>query len=315
MGLSNKIICVKPGSGNTATGACVINIARIVGAISIPSGTEIDISTDLAALKTALTSGTMVDDPLLRYYPIPNLVPQADNSGDLQVQTYPDGTVVVTGEGVYDWTFDLLEGKNCLSSRLRQHNGQNEDILLVDAENHLIGQKGSTADMLKGYDPSILFALAPVLSQGQDAVTAYRWRLSFAKGQLADNLSLVDFGTDTFLRSLRGLQDVALNKISRTVAVLKIGASTACGSVNLYNLYKTQLAVVGAWVVKNSAGAVITLSSVAADDNVLGWTLTLDTTDPDYVAGAPVNVSWAGPTELSALLVKGFESNIITVTV
>ena len=68
-------------------------------------------------------------------------------------------------------------------------------------------------------------------------------------------------------------------------------------------------------VVKNAAGALLTLTSVAYDANVQGWTLTLDATDPDYTAGAPVQVSLAGPTDLSVLLVKGYESNTITVTV
>lgn len=317
MAVKNTLICVKKGTGNTGTGSCVVDLDRIVAAITIPAGTEIPVDTTLAAVKTALEAGRIANDPSMRYYPIPNLVPQADNSGDLSVQTYPDGTVVITGEGNYDWTFDLLEGKNCLASRLRKHNGSNEDVLLVTKNMLLLGQNGTTDATMKGFDPSILFALAPVLSPGNDAVTAYRWRLSFDKSQLADNLAFVDFGTDPYLRTVRGLQDVALNKISRVTTVIKVGAKTNCGTVDLYPLYKTALAVVGAWLVKTATGAVQTLASVAADDNVSGWALTLDITDPDYVAGAPVDVSWVGPTDLAALAtpVKGYESNVITVTV
>lgn len=311
----NTLICVSAGSGNTGTGACVLDIGRIIAAIAVPAGTELDVSGNLAAIKTLIDAAKINNDPLLRWYPIPNLVPQADNSGDVSVQTYPDGTTIVTGEGNYDWTFDLLEGKNCLSSRLRKHNSANEDILLVDQYNHLLGQNGSTDGVIKGFDPSILQALAPVLSPGNDAVTAYRWRLSFDKRQLADNLAWVDFGSDPYLRNLRGVQDVALAKISRITTVLKISAKTACGTVDLYDTYKTQLAVVGAWSVKTATGAVQTLSSVAADDNVKGWTLTLDSTDPDYVAGADVTVSLVGPAALAALLVKFYESNTITVAI
>lgn len=314
MGLKNNLICVVPGGGNTGTGACVMDIGRIIAAISVPNGTEIALS-DLTTLKTLISAAILNNDPLSRFYPIPNLVPQADNTEDLSIQTYPDGTKVITGEGSYDWTFDLLEGKNCLSSRLRKHNYQNEQILLVNEYNQLLGQNGVADDTIAGFDPSILFALAPVPSQGLDAVSAYRWRLSFTKTQLADNLAWVSFGTDNYLRTLRGLQDVALTKISRVTVALKIAANTACGSVNMYTLYKTQLAVVGAWTVTNEAGAALTLTSVAADDNVQGWTLTLDATDPDYTAGAPVNVSLKGPTVLNGLLVKGFESNTIVVAV
>lgn len=314
MGIKNNLVCATTGGGNTGTGSCVMDIGRIVAAISVPRGTEIP-TTDLAAVKAFIEAARINNDPLQRFYPIPNLVPQADNSGDLSIQTYPDGTTVVTGEGNYDWTFDLLEGKNCLSSRLRKHNSQSEQILLVNEYNQLLGQNGITVDTISGFDPTIMFALAPVPSQGLDAVTAYRWRLSFTKTQLADNIAWVSFGSDNYLRTVRGLQDVALNKISRVTVVMKVGANTACGSVNLYTTYETQLAVVGAWIVKNEAGALLTLTSVAADDNVQGWTLTLDATDPDYVAGAPVTVSLAGPTTLNGLLVKGFESNTITVAI
>lgn len=315
MSIKNTLVCTTNGGGNTGTGTCVMDIGRIIGAISVPRGTEIPTDGDVASVKAFIEAARINNDPLQRFYPIPNLVPQADNSGDLSIQTYPDGTTVVTGEGNYDWTFDLLEGKNCLASRLRKHNSQNEQVLLVNEYDQLLGQNGVTPDTISGFDPSILFALAPVPSQGNDAVTAYRWRLSFTKTQLADNLAWVSFGSDKYLRTVRGLQDVALNKISRVTVVMKVGAATACGSVNLYALYKTQLAAVGAWVVKNAAGAILTLTSVAADDNVSGWTLTLDATDPDYTAGAPVQVSLAGPTTLNGLLVKGFESNTITVAI
>lgn len=315
MGIKNNLVCVSNGGGNTGTGACVMDIGRIIGAISVPRGTEIP-TTDLASVKAFIEAARMNDDPLQRFYPIPNLVPQADNSGDLSIQTYPDGRTAVTGEGNYDWTFDLLEGKNCLSSRLRKHNSQSEQVLLVTEYDMLLGTNGATVDTISGFDPSIMFALAPVPSQGLDAVTAYRWRLSFTKTQLADNLAWVSFGSDKYLRTVRGLQDVALTKISRSVNVLKIGASTACGSVNLYTLYKTQLGVVGAWTARESTtGNLLTLTSVAGDDNVNGWTLTVDTTDPDYIAGSPILISLRGPTVLSGLLVKGFESNTITVTV
>lgn len=316
MGILNALNCVKPGTGNTGYGDCVLDIGRIVGLILVPKDTEI-VFTDVATLKTAIAAAILSNDPYSRYYPVSKLVPQADNSGDLSVQTYPDGTVVVTGEGNYDWTFDQLGGKNCLASRLRKHNGSSEDVLLIDQYGHLLGINGVAANSIKGFSPSIKFALAPVLSPGNDAVTAYRYRLSFDKSQLADNLAVVDFGTDKSILSLTGLQDVALSQgAARAANVVTIKAKTACGTVDMYDLYADALAVVGAWAVtRTSTGNVITVTGVAKNANVKGWDITVDSSDPDYVATAgQLTISLAGPTTLNGLAspVKGFESNTIT---
>lgn len=312
----NTLTCNTPGGGNTGTGSCVMNIGRIIGAISIPHGSEIDVSGDLSSIKTSISAAILNNDPLARFYPIPNLVPQSDNTEDLSIQTYPDGTKVVTGEGDYDWTFDLLEGANCLSSRLRKHNYQQEDILLIDENMQLLGQNGSTDAMLAGYNPSIFYALAPLPSQGIDAVTAYRWRLAFRKTQLADNLAWVSFGTDTYLRTIRGLQDVALSQgAARAADVVTIKAKTACGTVDLYTSYSAALAKTTAWkVTRTSNGNVITIDSVVVDANVKGWTITVDDADPDYSATAgQLTISLVGPADLAALspTVKSYESNTI----
>lgn len=312
----NTLTCNTPGGGNTGTGSCVLNIGRIIAAIFIPRGAEIDVSGDLASIKTLINAAILNNDPLARWYPIPNLVPQADNSEDLTIQTYPDGTKVVTGEGDYDWTFDLLEGKNCLASRLRKHNGTEEDVLLVDEYMQLFGQNGSTDAMLAGFDPTIAFSLAPVPSQGIDSVTAYRWRLAFKKTQLADNLAWVSFGTDSYLRAIRGLQDVALSEgAARASNVVTIKAKTACGTVDLYTSYSAALAKTTAWAVtRTSNGNVITITGVAANANAKAWDITVDADDPDYSATAgQLTISLVGPASLAALspAVKSYESNTI----
>lgn len=312
----NTLNCLTPGGGNTGTGSCVLRIGRIIAAISIPHGAEIDVSGDLASIKALITAAILNNDPLARWYPIPNLVPQADNSEDLSIQTYPDGTKIVTGEGDYDWTFDLLEGANCLASRLRKHNAMEEDILLVDENLQLLGQNGSTDAMLAGFNPNILYALAPIPSQGIDSVTAYRWRLAFKKAQLADNLAWVSFGTDNYIRTIRGIQDVALSQgAARVDNVVTIKASTACGSVDMYDSYSAALAKVTAWkVVRTSTGNVIDITGVAANANVKGWDITVDDEDPDYSGTAgQLTVSFVGPASLAALTppVKSFESNTI----
>lgn len=314
MGLLNDINCAAPGRGNTGWGSCVVDFGAITGVILIPKGTEIAY-TDLAALKTALTNGQYANLPAARYYPITGLIPNADNTEDVSIQTYPDGTKVITAEGKYDYTFTLpLGGKFCLQHRLRKHNSASEDVLLVVDRKYLLGTEGSTSTSIKGITPTISYAQPVRFSQGTDAATNYLYRLSFEPTQVNDRPQIVTF-TDGFLAALNGLQDVALSKVSRAVNVLTVKAKTSCGTVNMYDLYSTQLAVVAAWKASNAAGADLTITSVTADANNSAWILTISTSDPDYVAGAPITVQLAGPNDLKGLNVIGFESDQLIVTV
>lgn len=314
MGLLNDINCAAPGRGNTGWGSCVVDFGAITGVILIPKGTEIAYST-LAALKTSLTNGQYANLPSARYYPITGLIPNADNTEDVSIQTYPDGTKVITAEGKYDYTFTLpLGGKFCLQHRLRKHNSTGEDVLLVVDKKYLLGTEGSTAASIKGITPTISYAQPVRFSQGTDATTNYLYRLSFEPTQINDRPQIVTF-TDGFLGGLTGLQDVALTKISRSVNLLTIKAKTACGTVNMYDLYSTQLAAVAAWKAFTEGGNELTITSVTADANNNAFVLTISTSDPDYVAGEPILVKMAGPNDLKTLNVIGFESDQISVTV
>lgn len=314
MGLLNDINCAPVGRGNTGYGSCVVAPGMVTGEIRIPKGTEIPF-TDLTALKTAITAGINNNTTTLRYYPVVGLIPQADNTEDVSIITYNDGTKQIGTEGKYDYTFILpLGGKFCLTHRLRKHNALSEDILLIIDNKYLWGTEGSTPTMIKGISPSFAYAQPVRFQQEAGTPTQYMYRVSFEPTQVNDRPQIVTF-TDGFLASLQGLQDVALSKVSRAANVLTVKAKTACGTVDLYDAFSVQLAAVAAWRASTPAGADLTITSVTAVPNTKSFAITVSTSDPDYVAGADIIVQLAGPTDLKALNVVGYESDALTVTV
>lgn len=323
MGLQNKLICGVNNGGNTGFGECVVDIGLIMGILFVPKNTEFAL-TDLATLKTALEAAILNDVPSERIYPVQGFVALTDNSEDLTIQTFGYGGKQVVREGDIDLTFQFVDGAFCLNYNLRKANGLNKHFFLIDKNGKLIGTQGSAADTLKAITPSLQWTPPFKLNDGS-AVTMYSTRVSFSPSQINENISFVDFndaagtGGYAYLASLAGLQNIALAKISRAVAVLKVSAKTACGTVDLYDLYADDLADEALWVANKDVagvpGAVLTITSVAKDDNAKGWTVTIDTEDPDYSIGAPIWIKLAGPTTLEPVLGGGYESNNISVAV
>jgi hypothetical protein len=212
-------------------------------------------------------------------------------------------------------------GRFCLNYRLRQIiNYQNKSFFFFTKDGLLWGTDTGDGNVT-AFKPNLTWANAPKLNTGA-APTEYSFNVNFDSTLLSDNPAFIDFranGGYAFLKSLTGLQDVDIAKVTRAANVVTVSAITDCGTSNLYALYPSLLAAVNQWAAfadnNGAPGNSLTITSVAGVANSSSFAITIDTTDPDYVAGAPIWISLAGPTETFPVLLKGYESVPVSITV
>jgi len=312
MGVKNVLQSCAGNFGNTGFGECFTDFGMPKFIFFVPRGFKGDL-TSIATIKADLEALLLEDVPSQRGYPVNGIVNVTSNSEDVVVQTFNTGAIAKVRDGNYDMTFQWIQGGFCLLYGLLKGNGKNQPFFIGTDNGFLIGT--DTGDgLLSPIKPNFVNANKFTWSDGTN-VSAYTLRLNFEPAQVNQNVNFVDFSSDgglSYFEGLQGLQNVNLAQAAaRALGVLKVKASTSCGSVDMYDLYSADLAVVGAWVATNRlTGNVITITSVAVDANAKAWTITLNTSDPDYTATAgDILISLAGPTELAAIDVVGYESN------
>lgn len=300
------------GVGNTGIPKCALDPALIKGGFLVPPNFELT-AANLAttdALEAALAAAILAA-PALRIYPLPPFEAITDSSEDVTIQTLGYGAPVTIREGKNNWIFQYLSGGVCLNNQLRKFNKSGYRVIFIDDSGVIMGTKNSTGDGIVGIPLVDYYAYPWKVNDGSNT-TAYRLKFVFDPKYINE---LINFVQDENALLLQGLQNVALTKVSRALGVMKITAKVGCGGDNLHDLYATELASVGLWTAKNAlTNAVITITAVADDTVNNGWTITVDTADPDYTTGA-ILVSLAAPSVLAAAGVDGFESNTIPVTI
>ncbi|KIO75577.1 hypothetical protein TH53_19760 [Pedobacter lusitanus] len=262
--------------------------------------------TVMAALRAALIN----DNPSLRIYPFPVQVTFTDNSTDAAFQTFGSGSLAPVNDGMYDWTFQFTKGGLCLSNKLRKFNGNsNQKFLVVDGQGMLYGTKVGTS--LKGIPANYIFT-DKLKAATYETATIYAYRVNFMPTYFNENIAFLKLNLVDLL-GLNGLQDIVIsNAAPRVTNVIKVKLTTGCAGIDMYDLYSTELAAVGNFVV-TEAGKNITITSVAADPNSKSFTITLDATDPDYSVAGPFIVSTAPVSVLTAAGVVGYEGKPLTV--
>lgn len=309
MATINKLVCVGVGA-NTGFGDCVLVPGIIVGALLFRRKTEID-ATDLEALQASLEALAQAAEPKNRMYPIHGFEQPQDGTEDKTVQTMAYGGKYPVREGSYDWKFQFVQGGLCLHKSLRKFNGTGIHVLFYDANGVIYGVKSGTSLQTI---PLQFFWADPWKANDGANVTQFWAQFVFKPEYLNDQLGFVK--ADFNISDIVGLQDVALSLGAGSARpALKVLAKAGCDQASLYDLYSTELAVAGAWIATAANGNAITITSVAADAAIGGWTITLDNTDADYAAApAPITIRMAAPSVLAGLGVVGFESNSLTVT-
>lgn len=306
----NRIICGQAGA-NTGTGQCVLTLGGIVGGFLVNS--SFALTAEQLASETALLAAlntARLAPKTSRIYPLPPIVSPTDNSEDNVEQTFGYGGIATVREGKYNWQFQYVEGGICVSNALRKFNSQKNYIIFFDQYGTLFGMKSGTS--MKGIPLEMFWADKWKINSGSE-IMGTSFRVVFDPKYVNDMIGFMKT-SDIDLSGVKGLYNVVLKNGVRAAGVLKLTATYGCGGDDLYDLYDDEIADVAAWVVTNTAtGNLVTISSVAKDTNIKGWTVTVDTADPDYTADAGgLTVSLAAPSVLATEGVDGFESNSVT---
>lgn len=309
----NSFNCQQVGTANTGVGDCSLEISKIVGFFLVGKGfvlTAANLATN-AALQAALIAAAGADLKANRIFPVHDLLDITDNTSDPTEQTFGYGASVIVQEGNYNWSFPYLTGGICLSNALRNFIGNNIRVIFYDSNGTLFGWK--QGDTLVGI-PLNQFYSNPWRPATGAAVMNLGVRFNFEPYFINEEIGF--FKTDGFsLRSIEGLQNVKLSQSGvQAKPVYKIKANAGCSGLDLYDEYSTELAAVPNWIAENAAtGANITITSVAVDANIKGWTVTLDSADADYPAIGSIKLRLAAPSVLKAAGVPGFESLELTI--
>lgn len=299
---------------NTGFDNCGLDMKAICGMEILYPGTTFslaDIATEasfLTALKTKSIAafGT-------RMYPLTDLVITNDGTEASVIQTYNNGAKRKVRNGAFDMTFDILKGGKCLIDRLMAgFDGKDWDVLLYDETGQMLIVKNSDGT-ISGLSLNLFDVLIPKLNDGTKTTQNAVHINTSGENFIATQIYKFTGGLGV-IKAIKGLINVGLAG-TRTLGVGSITGKIGCGKADLYATYGALLAVVGAWVVKDAvSGNLITITSVAVNANISGYTVTLDTSDPDYVAGDAQLYSLAAPSVLAALgtPVTGIESNVLT---
>lgn len=321
MSVKNVVACATLRA-NTGFGNCVLDWALIKGVIFAPDNYSIPTSSVAAAI--AQMKADIINDVYAsRIFPVYGIIPTANNTETLPQVTNPDGSKETVRDVFYDITYKTAFGKFCLQYRLRQLiNNVNKSFFLYDSNGVIWGTDSGDGNC-SAIKPNSSWANVPVPNTGA-ATTDYTFNLNFFGPLIADFPATIDFrgssgGGLAFLKNLKGLQDVTIAKVTRATNVLTVTAITNCGTTNLYDLYPSILAAVNQWAAfadaAGSPGNALTITSVTANANSKSFVITIDTTDPDYTAGAPIWIALAGPTETFPVLLTGYEALPVSIVV
>lgn len=309
----DKSLCSTTGA-NTGFDNCGLDMQAVCGMFILQPGyafSGADIATE-AAFLAAIKRQSIAS--VGRLYPLTDLVVSNDGTEASVVITYNNGAKRKVRNGAFDQTFDLLKGGKCLISRLSDgFDGKDWDVLMYDATGQMLYTKNPDGS-LSGLSLNLFDVLTSKQNDGSKP-TQNAIHLNADGGKFtATQIYKFDGGLGAIL-AIKGLMNVALAG-TRITNVGTITGKIGCGKTDLAATFGVALDVAGAWIVKDGVtGNGLTITSVAANTNVGGYDITLDTSDPDYVAGHSQIYSLNTPTVLAGLgtPIPGVESNSITI--
>lgn len=309
--MKNQYQCRQVGA-NTGFGDCTLDIGKVSGFFLVGQDFKIPASAmaTAATLMAFLLAAASADSKDARIYPVHQLLDVTDNSEDDVTQTYGYGPSVTVREGYYGWEFPFRKGGICLLLSLQQFNGDGKRVIFYDDNWLLFGY--SEGEDLAGIPLNEFYAPKWGAATGA-AKSNLRVKFGFAPRYINKGLAYVKF--DAFNPELiKGLRNINLKLFSAAKPVYKVNLFTGCNAANLFDTFPTEFAAVPLWIATNAAtGAVITITSVAADPNAKAYTVTLDSTDPDYPAVGSINLTLAAPSVLKAAQIPGFEGSTLEI--
>jgi hypothetical protein len=278
----------------------------------VDSGVEFDladrasIATLVAAIKTATRAARGA-----RVFPIMSLTNFEDQStaptkaavGNLSIQQ------ITMQQGVPAFSFQHRKG-DLFHQQLSAAENANLKLFIIDSAYVLYGTKTSGSN-LTGFTLSEFYA---ELAKFATATEPSKYPFNVVLDSIIEykeNLAIVQL--DATIMNISGIVDVDLNTAGAPpVQATNIARITPIGrgGKNIGILYPTELAVVGAWTVKNvQTDAVTAPTSVAWDSVNLRFNVTTDSTAyTALTSGQKLEVDLADAATLLGLGVDGYES-------
>jgi len=317
MNVLNVIFCGKDVK-NTGVCDCYFTPELLEGSILVPRDlvltqdqlSDANISTTL----TNLTKTTKTN----RIFPTSPFVQITDNTEEPVEQTFGYGDSVPIRDGKINWIFQFIEGGITHSNALASFNNLIKKYAVIfrdGPQNTLIGTTKKDVNGQNGMAgiPLTKLRTYPWKAPTGSEVTAYRIQFGFNPVYINQLIAFRKVDLDVMVLSeLKGLENVLLSHLAGDEGdtEITIGAVTDCGA-DMATDYSEELEQVTAWIWKDAAGAVKTITGVVFDEETGGWTLT--TSDPSGAEDGDT-IQMAAPTVLEAppINVAGYESDILT---
>lgn len=297
--------------GNTGVPSCYFVPKKIKGIFLADRSFKIE-AANLAteALFQAALQAASLATGKARIYPVANFEAITDNSEELVKETTGYGFQKITREGLYDFTFEYSEGGMCLHKQLRKFNNSSSlSVFLIDDENKVFGQL--VDGDLYGFTAANFFAHKVKMNDGSASA---KFMINFQltdPSELNDRFGIVACSFDV-TGTIKGILDVTVSQSSVVAGTAKVKLTQVLGGVDLYTDFADLFADTDAWVVKNSAGATVTVTGAVKNAAISGW-------DVSFTGTGVHTIQTASATALAALGIggspdSGYESDVLTVT-
>lgn len=306
--------CIETTGGNTNVGNCVVNLNAPKGSLLVPRGTTFT-RAELVAFIAKAETLLHKDNAFERAHLVKGYKGAEKANVEAGSATWGDGSTVVTSDERVGRTYQM-EGV-CGSNRLATLNGKHnlyDEIRIFDGNVAVVTkvQQGDGSYIFKGFALSEIYAgqYDEILNQTQ---AQFPFRLVHELGDEWRN-KVAFKPNDGTLLNMVGMQTAELELIPNTPQVAgtySILVTSSCGSVNLADMFATELVDPTLWIVKNQLGAVVPVDSITVLPSGY-FSLVLDDEDAAYTAATKFTVTLAKPSDLAAKEVKWFESTSIT---
>ncbi len=268
--------------GVTSTFNTGVNLCDIIkdipfGLLLMDAGVEFDaadradVDTFVAAIKDATRASRGA-----RVYPLWDLVNFEDTTKEAQRGTV--GNLSITDikliDAVPGFKFGHYKGE-LFHAKLSKAERERLRLMIVDQNYAVYGTKKASGAMT-GFSLNE-FSVDPSKFATPQGAAQYPFNVVLASLlEYKDNLAFVQ--ADSTLGNISGLIDVNLSQFNLASNVVKVKVLSDGDQQNLFDLYATELAAAGAWVLTNKqTGASVSITSVSAADTVNKvWAVTMD---------------------------------------
>jgi hypothetical protein len=302
--------CIVGVGGNTNFGNCNFNLSNAQANILVPAGTKIPVS-QLPTFVAYAQLQMRVDNPALRYQIIKGIKGVEKANIDAANATWGDGTEVETrAERVgRNYQMEGLCANQGLSAYIGKH--AQYDVIPIFKGNVAVGTKATMPDG----EPAVSgHSLAKITVTQYDEVinetqAMFLFGLQYADPEQWRNMLVFKPADGNMYKDLESLQTVDLTWVKNSpqvAGVYQVRATTACGQINMGELYSTELIAPALWSVKNQLGTTVPIETLTLN-GLQNFSFTLDDASPAYVAGTHFTITGVAPSALAAADVEWYE--------